>query len=110
MSETWQEITTRSFASSTLIELDTGRIGEWDAIVTRWATAIGAQRTVRWSILGADRDRPGHHVAVVTFPGYAEAMANSGHPATAMFLKELQTICDNEPQFRNLDVCSAQTY
>jgi hypothetical protein len=93
-----------------LIEFDTDRIGEWDAIVTRWATAIGAQRTVRWSILGTDRDRPGRRVAVVEFPGYAEAMANSGHPATAMFLKELQTICDNEPQFRNLDVHSAQTY
>lgn len=93
-----------------LIEFDSDRIGEWDAIVDRWAAAIGAQRTVRWSILGADRGRPGRHVAVVEFPGYAEAMANSGHPATAMFLKELQAICDSEPQFRNLDVHSAQTY
>ena len=42
--------------------------------------------------------------------GYAEAMANSGHPATAAFLKELQSICTSEPQFRNLDVRSAQTY
>ena len=93
-----------------LIEFDTDRIGEWDAIVGRWAAAIGAQRTVRWSILGADRDRPGRHVAMVEFPGYAEAMANSGHPATATFLKELQAICNSEPQFRNLDVHSAQTY
>ena len=93
-----------------LIEFDTDRIGEWDAIVDRWAAAIGAQRTVRWSILGADRDRPGRHVAVVEFPAYAEAMANSGHPATAAFLKELQAICDSEPQFRNLNVHSAQTY
>ena len=61
-----------------LIEFDTDRIGEWDAIAGRWAVAIGAQRAVRWSILGADRDRPGHYVAVVEFPGYAEAMANSG--------------------------------
>ena len=93
-----------------LIEFDTGRIGEWDAIVERWASAIGAQRTVRWSILGTDRDRPGHRVALVEFPGYAEAMSNSGHPATATFLKELQAICDGEPRFRNLDVHSAQTY
>ena len=47
---------------------------------------------------------------MVEFPGYAEAMANSGHPATAAFLKELQSICSSEPQFRNLDVRSAQTY
>ena len=93
-----------------LIEFDTDRIAEWDAIVDRWATAIGAQRTVRWTILGADRDRAGHYVAVVEFPGYGEAMANSGHPATAAFLKELQAICNSEPRFRNLDVRSVQTY
>ena len=93
-----------------LIEFDTDRIAEWDAIADRWAAAIGAQRTVRWSILGADRDRPGRHVAVVEFPGYADAMANSGHPATGTFLKELQSISSGEPQFRNLDVLTAQTY
>jgi hypothetical protein len=93
-----------------LIEFDTDRIAEWDAIVGRWTEAIGAERTVRWSILGTDRDRPGHHVAMVEFPGYTEAMANSGHPATEAFLKELQAICDDEPRFRNLDTRSVQAY
>ena len=93
-----------------LIEFGTDRIGEWDAIAGRWAVAIGAQRAVRWTILGADRDRAGHYVAVVEFPGYAEAMANSDHPATAAFLKELQTICTSEPRFRNLDVRSVPAY
>jgi len=93
-----------------LIEFDSDRIAEWDAIADRWAAAIGAQRTARWSLLGADRDRPGHHVAVVEFPGYSQAMANSGHPATAAFLKELQSISSSQPQFRNLDVRSTRTY
>jgi hypothetical protein len=93
-----------------LIEFDTDRIAEWDAIVGRWAAGIGVQRTVRWSVLGTDRDQPGRHVAVVEFPGYAEAMANSGHPATEAFLKELQAICDGEPRFRNLEARSVQTY
>ena len=93
-----------------LIEFDTDHIAEWDAIVGRWAAAIGTQHTVRWGVLGSDRDRPGHHVAVVEFGSYAEAMANSGHAATAAFGKELQAICTSEPQFRNLDVRSAQTY
>jgi Protein of unknown function (DUF1059) len=93
-----------------LIEFDTDRIGEWDAIVARWAEAIGAQHTVRWAVLGSDRDQPGRHVAVVAFPGYTEAMANSDHAATAAFRKELQAICTGEPRFRNLDVRSAQTY
>ena len=93
-----------------LIEFDTDRITEWGAIVDRWAAAIGAQRAVRWAVLGADRDRPGHYVAVVEFPGYAEAMANSGHPATASFLKELRSICRTAPEFRNLDVRSLRAY
>ena len=93
-----------------LIEFDTDRIAEWDAIVGRWAEAIGAQHTVRWGVLGSDRDRPGHHVAMVEFPGYTEAMANSDHAATAAFGQELQAICDGEPRFRNLDVRSVQTY
>ena len=93
-----------------LIEFDTDRIGEWDAIGDRWAAAIGTQRAVRWVLLGADRDRPGWHVAVVEFPGYAEAMANSGHPATAAFRKELRSICRTEPEFRNLDVRSVRAY
>src|SRR5580704_639369 len=93
-----------------LIEFETDRIAEWDAIAGRWAAAIGAQRTARWSVVGADRDRPGRYVAVVEFPGYAEAMANSGHPATGAFEKELQAICSGEPHFRNLDVRTVQAY
>jgi hypothetical protein len=93
-----------------LIEFDTDRIADWDVIVGRWAEAIGTQHTVRWSVLGTDQDRPGRHVAVVEFGSYAEAMANSGHAATAAFGKELQAICSSEPQFRNLDVRSAQSY
>jgi hypothetical protein len=93
-----------------LIEFDTDRIAEWDAIVGRWAEVIGAQHTVRWAVLGSDRDRPGHHVAMVEFPGYAEAMVNSDHAATSALLKELQAICTSEPRFRNLDVHSTQTY
>ena len=93
-----------------LIEFDTDRVADWDAIVDRWAAAIGPHRTARWSILGTDRDRPGRHLAMVEFPGHAEAMANSGHPATEAFVKELRSISSTEPQFRNLDVRSVQTY
>ena len=92
------------------IEFDTDRVAEWDAIADRWSAAIGAQHAVRWSVLGADRDRPGRHVAVVEFPDYAEAMANSGHPVTEAFAKELHAICTSEPRYRNLDVRSARAY
>jgi len=39
-----------------------------DALITRWITAIGAQRTARWYITAADRDRPGHLIQLVEPP------------------------------------------
>jgi hypothetical protein len=46
---------------------------------------------------------------VVEFPSYTEVMANSRHPTTEAFLKELQSISSSEPQFRNLDVRIVRT-
>lgn len=93
-----------------LIEFSTDRPQEWDPIVARWTKAIGAARTTRWSLVGADRDRPGRHVAVVEFPSYDQAAANSGHPATNTFLDELRAISAGEPEFRNLDVQTVHPY
>ena len=93
-----------------LVEFDTDRPAEWDAIVSRWVKAIGDERTTRWSLLGADRDRPNRFVAVVEFPSYEEAMRNSVHPSTDAFLAELRGICAAEPQFRNLAVRASWTY
>jgi len=92
-----------------LAEVGADRFGE-QGMPEPQPAAIGAQRTARWSMMGADRDHPGQHVAIVEFPSYTEAMANSGHPATAAFLKELQSISSSEPQFRNLDVRNVRTY
>jgi hypothetical protein len=69
-----------------------------------------ARKTIDCRTVPNDVDRPGRHVAVVEFPGYAEAMANSGHPATEAFGKELRSISTGEPQFRNLNVLSTQAY
>jgi Protein of unknown function (DUF1059) len=93
-----------------LFEFTTGRIEEWDGIQDRFADGIGPARTTRWSILAADRDAAGRYVGIVEFPGYEQAMANSGHPATAQFLSELTKICEAEPTFRNLTVRRARPY
>lgn len=93
-----------------LVEFSTDKIGEWDELQDRFVAAIGSDRTTRWSILGADRDRPQTYVAVVEFPSYEQAMANSEHPTTSTFVKELGEISTSEPQFRNLDVRSARPY
>ncbi len=93
-----------------LFEFSTDRIAEFDDIQDRFVAAIGADRTTRWSILGADRERPGSYLALVEFPSYERAMANSDNPATARFLTELREICAGDPQFRNLDVHRARLY
>jgi len=86
------------------------RVAEYDRIQDRFAEAIGGRPDHPVVDPAADRDRPGRYVAVVEFPGFPEAMANSGHAATGTFLAELRAICEGEPEFRNLDVRQARPY
>jgi len=53
-------------------------VSSWRAApAAHWITAIGTQRTARWYITTADRDRPGHFIQLVEFPNHAAAMTNS---------------------------------
>jgi hypothetical protein len=90
-----------------LIEYQTEHPEKMDALIAHWITAIGAQRTARWYITAADRDRPGRFIQFVEFPHHAAAMTNSDHPATAEFAQSLRQICDDDITFRNLDVAAA---
>src|SRR5579872_1761691 len=91
-----------------LIEYRTDHPNEVEDLVTRWVDAIGAQRTASWYITTADRDHPRNFIQIVAFPNYAEAMANSGHPATTEFAAALNKICDDGIVFRNLDVIASK--
>ena len=91
-----------------LIEFCTDRPAEMQNIIERWLTAIGEGRTARWYITAADQDRPNTYVQLVEFPSYAEAMANSAHPATAEFAAAVKQISTQELIFRNLDVSIAR--
>jgi Protein of unknown function (DUF1059) len=93
-----------------LIEFRTSRIDEVDATTEQWAEAIGAARSARWEITGADRDQANTYVQIVQFPSHEAAMANSGHKATGEFADRLHKLCDGEPTFRNLDVRAATTF
>lgn len=101
------DIPTRVGAFVQLVDFATERPDEWDGLVSRWIAAIGDERTTRWSLVGADRDRAGRYVGIVEFADYDSAMANSDHPATGKFLAELESICTEPPSFRNLDVRAA---
>ncbi len=90
-----------------VIEFRTDRPAEMQNIIDRWLTAIGDERTARWYITAADQDRADTYLQVVEFPSYAEAMANSAHPATAEFAAAVKKISTHELIFRNLDVTVA---
>jgi predicted small metal-binding protein len=87
-----------------VIEFRTGRIDEFEGIEDRWADEIGADRTARWEVTGADRNDPGRYLQVVAFPDHDSAMANSKHPATGRFAAILGELCDDPATFHDLDV------
>ncbi|MCD2191781.1 DUF1059 domain-containing protein [Actinomycetospora endophytica] len=91
-----------------LIEFPTDQLEQFDAAVEDWMRDIGPDRTARWFVLGADRDRPGMHVEVVEFPSYEDAMTNSKHPATAAIAERMTALAGGEVTFRNLDVVRCQ--
>lgn len=87
-----------------IIEVQTSRPDEIEALVEEWDTSTAGRRTARRGTTTVDRDRPGTFVQIVEFPSYEAAMANSELPETAAFAERLAKLCDGPPVFRNLDV------
>lgn len=104
------EAPTNEGAFVQLIEFrtDKERLAEGQAAMDRYEAEIGSAHTVRWAVMGADRDTPDTYVQIVEFPSYGQAMANSGHPATRALSERLRKLTDGEPVFRNLDVVQAR--
>jgi len=93
-----------------LIDFRTSHIDEVEATTEQWAQAIGAARSARWAITGADRDQANTYVQIVEFPSHEAAMANSDHQATSEFAARLHKLCDGDPTFRNLDIHAVTTF
>ncbi|MGD0320223.1 MAG: hypothetical protein ABSC00_01250 [Acidimicrobiales bacterium] len=87
-----------------IIELDTTRSEEVQALSDEWIASTQGKRKARRSTLTADRDRANTYVQIVEFPSYEDAMANSVLPETSKFAQKLGELCDKPPVFRNLDV------
>lgn len=88
---------------------DPDRLGRLDEFTEDWKREIGADRAAGWYLVGADRDQPGRYVQIVEFPSYADAMANSEHPATTRIATRLADVFDGPPSYRNLDIVRAET-
>jgi hypothetical protein len=93
-----------------VIEFRTTRLAEFQEIEDRWRDAIGADRTARWAITGADRNTPDRYLQIVGFPDYDSAMANSKNPVTGRFAEQLAQVCDGDATFHDLDVRRVQAF
>lgn len=87
-----------------IIEFKTSRIDEFNAALDEWLKRTAGQRAATRGIQTKDRDQPDTYVQIVEFPSYEEAMANSDLPETSAFARQLASLCDAPPTFRNLDV------
>ena len=87
-----------------LIEFQTDRIDEFNAVTDEWLKASADWRTATKAQLGEDRDRPGTYVQIVEFPSYEAAMENSNHPETARFAERIAALCNGPASFRNIEV------
>ncbi len=87
-----------------IIEIETTRPDEVEALVSEWRTKTEGTRTAQRGTFTKDRDRPNTYVQIVEFASYEDAMANSGLPETASLAQSLRELCDGPLAFRNLDV------
>jgi hypothetical protein len=86
-----------------IIEYETDRPDEVAALDKEFEDADTPTRLTHMH-LGKDRDRPNGYVAIVEFPSYDEAMANSKAPETQQYAARMTELCTGPPRFVNLDV------
>ncbi|HEX4435054.1 MAG TPA: hypothetical protein VH012_09485 [Acidimicrobiales bacterium] len=91
-----------------IIELQTGKPDEVDALVAEWRKKTAGKRTALRGTMTSDRDRPDTYVQIVEFPSFEAAMANSELPETAQLAEKLRALADGDMAFRNLEVRSVE--
>ncbi|MGD0748515.1 MAG: hypothetical protein ABSB68_11970 [Acidimicrobiales bacterium] len=87
-----------------IIEIETTRPDEAEALVAEWRAQTAGKRTAQRGTFTRDRDRPDVYVQIVEFPSYDAAMANSELPETALLAQKMAALSDAPMVFRNLDV------
>jgi len=87
-----------------IIEFETARPDEVEALVDEWRAKTEGSRTAQRGTLTRDRDRPNTYVQIVEFPSFEAAMTNSQLPETADLSERIRELCDGPMIFRNLDV------
>jgi hypothetical protein len=87
-----------------LIDFETDRASEMNALFDEWIAATEGQRIPTTEMLMHDRENPRHYVEMVEFPSYEEAMRNNDLPETQRFAERMRALCTSGPSFMNLDL------
>lgn len=86
-----------------IISFETDRYDEFADLERQWVEDSAGRRTSVGGRLYADRDRPGHYVALDWFDSHESAMTNSALPETDAFARKAMTLATAEPTFWNLE-------
>jgi hypothetical protein len=90
-----------------IVEYETERPDEIAAVMNKRrddAMAAGEQPPFIQLLATRDRENPKRYLAIIEFPSYEQAMANSERPETDAMAKELAALCTRGPIYHNLDV------
>ena len=87
-----------------IIELQTSRFEEIDALHETWLAETEGKRTTIRELVVRDRDQQGRYLVIVEFPSYAAAQENNDLPETGRFAEGLVPLLDAPPVFHNLDL------
>ena len=86
-----------------IITFATDRFEDFHAREQQWVRETAGKRTSVGGQLYADRDHPGHYVALDWFDSYESAMQNSRLPETDAFAREAMALSTGDVVFRNLE-------
>jgi hypothetical protein len=89
-----------------IITFATDRFEELTALEHQWSHDTEGRRTAVGARVYADRDHPGHYVALDWFDSYESAMVNSGLPETDAFARNAMALAGDTAVFRNLEPAS----
>ncbi|MCX4527592.1 MULTISPECIES: ester cyclase [unclassified Streptomyces] len=87
-----------------VIDYETKRFDEMNALIDRWAEQSSGKRTATHTMIGQDREARNHYVDMVEFASYEDAMKNSHLPETDRMFQQMVALCEGMPKFMNLDV------
>ncbi|HSZ37824.1 MAG TPA: hypothetical protein VK773_12100 [Acidimicrobiales bacterium] len=93
-----------------IMEIDTSKIDEVDALGRQLADAVGGDFKARRATTAEDRERRGHYYVIVEFGSYEEAMQNSENPQVSQYSEKMGSLLEGPPVFRNLDVVNVMEF